>query len=65
MVILIKIVKFIIKKILIAGFLLFGYNMIAQQFNMVIPINLYTIGIVTVLGSCGLTCLSLFKYFIL
>lgn len=60
-----KIFKFIIKKVLFAGFLLYGYNLISIQFNMIVPINWYTILIVSVLDSCGLTGLVLFKYFIL
>lgn len=60
-----KLFRFIIKRFIIASFLLYGYNMIAVQFNMIIPINIFTVLIVSILGSSGLTCLSLFKYFIL
>ena len=60
-----KILRLFIKKVLLAGFLLYGYNLISVQFNMMIPINCYTLSIVTFLGSSGLVGLLLFKYFIL
>lgn len=65
MVIIIKILRFFIKKVLFAGFLLYGYNLIATQFNMIVPINVYTLSIVSFLGSSGLVGLTLFKYLIL
>ena len=64
-VIIIKILRFFIKKVLFAGFLLYGYNLIATQFNMIVPINVYTLSIVSFLGSSGLVGLTLFKYLIL
>ena len=60
-----KLVKYLIKKIVYSSFLLYGYNLIAVNFNMIVPINVYTMSIVSVLGSFGLISLVLFKYLIL
>ena len=40
----------ILKKIIFSIVLLYGYNMIATPINVMIPINLITIGAVTILG---------------
>ena len=47
-----------LKKIIISVFILYGYNLIATRFNLVIPINIFTV------GSISLLCvdLSLRKY---
>ena len=31
-------------------FILYGYNLIATRFNLVIPINVFTVGSVSLLG---------------
>lgn len=40
----------ILKKIIFSIILLCGYNMIATPINVMIPINLITVGAVTILG---------------
>ena len=60
-----KLIKNIIKKIVYSAFLLYGCNLILVNFNMMIPINIYNISIVSVLGSFGIISLILFKYLIL
>lgn len=55
----------LIKKIIVSAFLLYGYNLIACNFNMIIPINLYTISGVTFLGIPSILALIIFKIFIL
>lgn len=40
----------ILKKIIFSIVLLCGYNMIATPINVIIPINLITVGAVTILG---------------
>lgn len=40
----------ILKKIIFSIVLLCGYNMIATPINVMIPINLITVGAVTILG---------------
>ena len=47
----------IVKKIILSFFLLYTYNLIAISFNMMIPINVYTITILTVLDAPGLVLL--------
>lgn len=54
-----------IKKGLFSAFLLYGYNLIAVNFNMIIPINIFTICFVTFLGIPSVIFLILFKMFIL
>lgn len=44
-----KIFSFL-KKIIFSTFLLYGYNLIATSFNMVIPINLITILSISIFG---------------
>ena len=55
----------IVKHIVISGFLLYGYNLIAVNFNMMIPINYITLIIASILGAPGLIVLILFKVLIL
>lgn len=56
---------YLIKRIILGTFLLYGYNLIAVNFNMIIPINFFTILIVTILGIPSVLALLLFKIFIL
>lgn len=49
----------IIKKILFSFVILYGFNTIGSNFNLVIPINFITISLVTVLGFSGLFSLVL------
>lgn len=55
----------IIRRVILGAFLLYGYNLIAVNFNMIIPINIFTIGFVTILGIPSILALLLFKIFIL
>lgn len=56
-----KFILFVVKKIILSAFILYGYNLIAINFNMIIPINVYTLGFITFLGSPALIALVLFK----
>ena len=60
-----KIFTKIIKRFIYAAFLLYGYNLISIEFNMMVPINIYNLIIVMFLGPFGLISLILFKYLIL
>lgn len=40
----------IIKKIIISAFFIYSYNLIAVKFNMIIPINIITISLVSLFG---------------
>jgi len=59
-----KIVNFI-RNIVISAFILYGYNLIAVNFNMIITINFITIFFVAFLGAPALFALILFKILIL
>ncbi len=51
-----------LKKIVLGGFLLYAYNLIAVSFNITIPINFYTIltvGLFDIPGISGLLALKL------
>ena len=63
--IIIKRFGFIIKKIIFAGFLLYFYNIIFVHFNMMLPINTFSLSIVSILGPYGLLGIIMFKYMIL
>ena len=51
----------ILQKIIISTFILYGYNLIATRFNLVIPINVITVGSVSLLGFPMLFVLVLLK----
>lgn len=50
-----------IKKIILSSFLLYGYNLIAVSFGIIIPINMITVGILTILGYPSLFSLILIE----
>lgn len=55
----------IIKKIIIGMTLLFGYNMFLSSLNLLVPINIITIIIASILdvpGIIGLVLFLLFNY---
>lgn len=53
----------IIKKIVFSVFLIYGFNLIASPLNLIIPINIITVGFITLLGLPALLSLIL-VYFI-
>ena len=55
----------LVKRIIFSTFLIYGYNMIAVNFQLVVPINAITISLVTFLGAPGLLALVLFKLIII
>lgn len=44
----------IIKKILFSAFIIYGFNLIITPLNLIIPLNLITVGFVTLLGAPAL-----------
>ena len=58
-----KIFKFI-KKIIVSIFLLYGYNIISQSFGMMVPINIYTVLAVSLLGVPALFSLIFILVFV-
>ena len=55
----------LVKRIIFSTFLIYGYNMIAVNFQLVVPINAITISLVTFLGAPGLLALVLFTLIIM
>lgn len=53
-----------IKRIIISSFLLYGYNIIVQSLGLIIPINIVTVGTLTLLGVPSLLCLIFIMLFI-
>lgn len=49
----------LLKKVILSFIILYGYNLIASNFNMVIPINIITVGVVAILGVPSLVALLL------
>lgn len=60
-----KNIMLLIKKIVLSAFVLYGYNLITVNFNMIIPINYITVGLMTILGAPVLVALVLFKILVL
>lgn len=51
----------LVKKVVFAFLLLYGFNLLYGTFKINVPINLYTVGITTILGFpgfCGIILLS-------
>ena len=44
-----------------ASFLIYAFNMVAVNFNVVVPINLWTIGFTTVFDVPGIAILLILK----
>lgn len=40
----------VVKKIVFYSFLLYGYNLLAQPLKIIVPINLITVGSLTIFG---------------
>ena len=40
----------VFKRIVLGAFILYGYNLIAAPINLMIPINICTVGILTIFG---------------
>lgn len=56
---------FVLKRVIISSFILYGYNFISSNFNLILPINFISVFTVSVLGSSGLFGLVLFRYLFL
>lgn len=49
----------LIKRLIIGGFVLYAYNLMAAPLNLLIPINLITLGVVGVFGITAIPFLAL------
>ena len=60
-----KLLFSVIKKFIVSMFILYGFNLVAVNFNLMIPINLCTSLVVLFLGIPGLFMLVLFNFIML
>ncbi len=58
-----KLIK-LIKRIIISSFLLYGYNILVQPIGLVIPINIFTVISISILGMPALMALIFVLVFI-
>lgn len=54
----------VVKRITVSFFLLYGYNIIVQPIGIMVPINIFTIGALTILGIPALLSLIFIMIFI-
>ena len=54
-----------IRSVILSAFVLYGYNLIAVNFNVIIPINYFSLFFVTFLGAPALVVMVLFKMLVL
>lgn len=52
-----KIILFIIKRVILAFCLIYAFNLIVGGLNLLIPLNVITISVVSLLGMSGLLAL--------
>ena len=52
-----KILFKIMKRIVISSFLLYGYNLLVQPIGLIIPINIFTVAAISILGVPALICI--------
>lgn len=55
----IKKVLSVLKRIIIGGFILYAYNLMASPLNLLIPINLFTLGLIGIFGISAIPFLAL------
>lgn len=53
------------RKIIISCFILYGFNYIANDFNIIIPINFVNVLLVTFLGPFGICGIVFFRIFMM
>ena len=61
---LLKFILKIVKRIIISSFLLYGYNILVQPVGLIIPINIFTIAAISILGVPALLCLIFIMIFV-
>lgn len=54
----------VIKRIVVAGFLLYGYNVIMAPLNLLIPINIFTVLLTAIFGIVAIPFLVIVLLFI-
>ena len=61
---LLKLILKVIKRIIISSFLLYGYNILVQPIGLIVPINIFTIAVISILGVPALLSLIFIMIFI-
>ncbi len=56
----IKSIIHILKRIIFSSLFLYSFNLISSKFNIIIPINIYTISILTLFDTPGFIGLIIF-----
>lgn len=51
-----------IKKIVLSFFLIYSFNLISVSFNLIIPINIFTIGLITFFDVPAIFVLGMLKF---
>ncbi len=59
-----KLIFKLLRKIIISSFLLYGYNLLVQPLNLMIPINVITVSAITILGIPGLLAMVLILVYV-
>lgn len=59
-----KIIKFIIKRLIMSAFVLYLFNYLSSSFSFIIPINVFNLSILSILGLPGFISLIIFKIII-
>lgn len=49
----------VLKKIVLGGFILYAYNLMAAPLNLLIPINIVTLGVIGIFGLSAIPFLAL------
>ena len=60
-----KMFTMLAKRIIISAFVIYSYNLIAINLNVIIPINFWSLGLVFLFGSPALVALVLFRFLVL
>ncbi len=55
----IKKLLILLKRIILGGFILYAYNIMASPLNLLIPINIITLGLIGVFGISAIPALAL------
>ncbi|MDD2202791.1 MAG: pro-sigmaK processing inhibitor BofA family protein [Bacilli bacterium] len=49
----------VLKRVILGGFILYGYNLMAAPLNLLIPINAFTLGLIGIFGISAIPFLAL------
>lgn len=56
-----KKIYYLLKRMILCFFVLYGFNIVGMHFNFLLPINIISFIIVFIFGVPGAICLILFK----